>query len=64
MRFILFSRSMTGLFISSTHGSFITRHVVVTSDQGVHRSGRPQHAGSGVHRASRPTRGPRIDPEG
>ncbi|HEX7678560.1 MAG TPA: hypothetical protein VF713_10580 [Thermoanaerobaculia bacterium] len=64
MRFILFLTLMTGFIISSHPGSFITRHVTVTSDQGpgtdpdgLTTTGT---GGTGVT----PDAGPRIDPEG
>ena len=64
MRFILFLTLMTGFIISSNHGSFITRHVMVALDQGpgidpdgLNTAG---NGGTGVT----PDAGPRIDPEG
>jgi hypothetical protein len=64
MRFILFLMLMTGFIISSNHGSFITRHVTVTSDQGGGTDPDGLNAtgtgGTGVT----PDAGPRIDPEG
>jgi hypothetical protein len=64
MRFILFLTLMTGFIISSSHGLFLTRHVVVTSDQGTGTDpdGRNTtvNGGTGVT----PDAGPRIDPEG
>ena len=63
MRFILFLTLMTGFIIISNHGSFITRHVTVTSDQGggLDPDGlTTTTAGTGVT----PDAGPRIDPEG
>lgn len=63
MRFILFLTLLTGFIISSNHGSFITRHVTVTSDQGpgIDPDGlTTTTGGTGVT----PDAGPRIDPEG
>jgi len=63
MRFILFLTLLTGFISSSNHGSFITRHVTVTSDQGggLDPDGlTTTTAGTGVT----PDAGPRIDPEG
>ncbi|HXA19287.1 MAG TPA: hypothetical protein VN380_20015 [Thermoanaerobaculia bacterium] len=64
MRFILFLTLMTGFIISGNHSSFITRHMVVISDQGpgIDPDGRNTTGtgGTGVT----PDAGPRIDPEG
>ena len=64
MRFILFLTLLTGFISSSNHGSFITRHVTVTSDQGggLDPDGltTTSTGGTGVT----PDAGPRIDPEG
>ncbi len=64
MRFILFLTLMTGFIISSNPGSFITRHVTVTSDQGAGTDPDGRNTtvtgGTGVT----PDAGPRIDPEG
>jgi hypothetical protein len=65
MRFILFLTLMTGFIISSNHGSFITRHITVTSDQGGGtdpdgRNTTVNNGGTGVT----PDAGPRMDPDG
>jgi hypothetical protein len=64
MRFILFLALMSGFYLSSNSGSFITRHVIVTSDQGpgIDPDGL-NTAGSGGTGVT-PDAGPRIDPEG
>ena len=61
MRFILFLTLMTGFIISSHPGSFITRHVTVTSDQG---SGTDPDGRNTTGTGVTPDAGPRIDPEG
>jgi hypothetical protein len=64
MRFILFLTLMTGFIISSNPGSFITRHVTVTSDQGTDTDpgglNTTVNGGTGVT----PDAGPRMDPDG
>jgi hypothetical protein len=63
MRFILFLTLMTGFIITSNHGSFITRHIIVTSDQGPATDPDGNHvtgSGTGVT----PDAGPRMDPDG